>query len=184
MNIFILDTNPMTCARMHCDKHVVKMILESAQMICTTHHLYPSGSYDIPYRIAHKNHPCTKWVRESMSNYNWLVNMVGHLNDEYKYRYNHTKNHKSYDVVLSLPPPDLSDIGLTPFVMAMPDEYKSDDPVFSYKLYYNMYKAELLKYTKRIPPACFPSATVKVGGKEMNAYNVSSPNIGEKVMLR
>ena len=73
MNIFVLDDDPKTCAMYHCDKHVVKMILETAQMICTTHHLIGSYDYDIPYKSTHINHPCNRWLRDSVENYNWLI---------------------------------------------------------------------------------------------------------------
>ena len=154
MNIFALHKNPDICARWHCDKHVVKMILESAQMICTTHHLHPSGDYDIPYRIAHKNHPCTKWVRSSLSNYLWLLNLVKALNTEYRFRYDKQVNHKSYDVVQTLPLPNIPDIGSTDFARAMPDEYKIDnDVIFSYRFYYKFGKTNILHYTKRNSPS-------------------------------
>jgi len=152
MNIFVLDNDPHKAAVMHCDKHVVKMILESAQMLCTAHHLHPSGSYPIAYKKAHVNHPCTKWVRESLSNYKWLVSLAKNLNDEYKFRYNHTVNHKSFDVINSLPMPDIPDLGLTQFVTAMPDDCKTLDPVLSYRTYYNYHKRKILIYTKRSKP--------------------------------
>ena len=59
MNIFILDKDPKTAAEYHCDKHVLKMILETAQMLCTAH--WETGG-QAPYRATHKNHPCTKWT--------------------------------------------------------------------------------------------------------------------------
>ena len=124
MNIFVLDTNPKKCAKLHVDKHVVKMILEHAQMVCTTHHLHPSGKYDIPYKKTHENHPCSKWLRDSIENYDWLYKMTKALNDEYKYRFNHDVNHKSFDVIESLPTPDLPNIPRTRFARAMPDKCK------------------------------------------------------------
>ena len=68
MNIFVLDKNPIRAAKMACDKHVVKMILESAQMLCS---VQPEGT--APYKRSFYNHPCTKWVRESDANYDWLI---------------------------------------------------------------------------------------------------------------
>ena len=156
MNIFVLDSNPVKCAMYHCDKHVIKMILESAQMICTTHYVSPntSISYSIPYKITHINHPCTKWVRNSLSNYKWLLELITSLNDEFKFRYNKTINHKSYDSIKNLPLPNVKDIGLTPWSLAMPDEYKIDNnPIQSYKNYYLNAKSNILKYTNRIPPS-------------------------------
>ena len=63
MNIFKLDESPVVSAKYACDKHVVKMILESAQMLCAVH---PEGT--APYKRSFYNHPCTKWVRESNLN--------------------------------------------------------------------------------------------------------------------
>ena len=99
MNIFVLDEDPKFCAIAHCDKHVVKMILETAQMICTAHHFIGGYDYHIPYKSTHTNHPCNRWLRDSVENYKWLVQLITHLNDEYRYRYDKDVNHKSYDAV-------------------------------------------------------------------------------------
>ena len=158
MNIFILDKNPKLAAQMHMNKHVIKMILESAQMICTTHHLHYNHDvedYDIPYKKTHTNHPCTRWVRSSLSNYKWLVNLTKELNTEYKYRYEHPDvNHKSWDMVKDLPLPALDDFGLTRWARAMPDECKiGNDVVSSYRNYYNTHKLDIMTYKKREQPA-------------------------------
>lgn len=153
MNIFVLDNDPVKCAKLHVDKHVVKMILEHAQMMCTTHHVI-STDCDIPYKQTHVNHPCNKWLRDSVENYMWLYNMTEALNNEYKYRFNHNVNHKSFDVIQSLPIPDLPDIEMTRFARAMPDECKIDnDVVASYRNYYNTSKQNILKWTKRQTPS-------------------------------
>ena len=153
MNIFVLDNDPVECAKLHVDKHVVKMILEHAQMICTTHHVVGT-MVDIPYKQTHTNHPCNKWLRDSVENYMWLYNMTEALNNEYKYRFNHNVNHKSFDVIQSLPIPDLPDIEMTRFARAMPDECKIDnDVVASYRNYYNTSKQNILKWTKRQTPS-------------------------------
>jgi hypothetical protein len=158
MNIFALDNDPRLCAQYHCDKHVVKMILEHAQMLSTTARLH---DLDVGYKMTHKNHPSTIWVRESRSNYEWLMEMTRYLHSEWQYRYDHQKNHKSFDLILSLPTPDyLPDIGQTPFAMAMPDEYKSDDPVKSYRDYYVNSKKDLLVYTKRKKPNFLLTTTI------------------------
>jgi hypothetical protein len=109
MNIFVLDNDPKKCAEAHCDKHVVKMILEHAQLMCTAHHMQPNTTmqYDIPYKQTHTNHPCAVWVRQSLDNYRWLYSMTDYLNDEYKRRFNHDVNHKSFDVINNLPEPAL-----------------------------------------------------------------------------
>ena len=155
MNIFVLDNDPIECAKLHVDKHVVKMILEHAQMICTAHHINPALyiDYNIPYKKTHVNHPCAKWVRDSMQNYYWLYKMTEALNDEYKFRFNHTVNHKSFDVIKSLPVPNLPNINMTKFARAMPDECKiTDNIVKSYRNYYNMEKQNIMKWTNRNIP--------------------------------
>jgi hypothetical protein len=149
VNIFVLDLNIELCAQYHCDKHVVKMILETAQLLSSAVRM---AGLDAGYKLTHKNHPCAKWARESIDNYYWLSTLAFYLNEEYKFRYNHTKNHKSYDVICELPRPELPEIGLTPFAQAMPDEYKSNDAVESYRAYYMIEKANLLSYTKRGKP--------------------------------
>lgn len=153
MNIFILDQEPELAAQYHCDKHVVKMILESAQLLSTCNRYF---GLDEGYKSTHVNHPCAKWVRESLSNYYWLMHLAIFLNNEYRYRYNKSVNHKSLEVILELStPPGLVDIGLTPFAQAMPDEYKSENAVEAYRLYYLLEKRSILTYTKRSPPKWF-----------------------------
>lgn len=155
MNIFVLDENPVPCAIYHADKHVVKMILEHAQLMCTAHHLHPNEShdYEIPYKATHHNHPCAKWVRESKQNYQWLYNLTHELNEEYIYRYKKDHSHRSWSSVQDLPYPDIPDIGMTPFALAMPDECKMDNAVDSYRNYYNTEKQHLLKWKDRETPA-------------------------------
>ena len=132
MNIFVLDTNPKLCAQYHCDKHVVKMILESAQMLSTANR---GVGLDEGYKATHVNHPCNKWLRESLANWYWLRDLTYELHTEWKYRYGHpeSKTHKSFDVVCNLSVPNLPDIEMTDFALAMPDEYKTNDPVESYR---------------------------------------------------
>lgn len=152
MNIFVLSPTPSVCAKMHCDKHVVKMILESAQMMCTAHHLHPNGDYDIPYKKTHINHPCSKWVRDSKQNYQWLYDLTKYLNDEYKFRYNKDVDHKSWTVVKDLPVPDIPNVPMTRWARAMPDECKiGNDVVESYKTYYKT-KGKILTYKNRVRP--------------------------------
>ena len=155
MNIFVLDKNPVICAKYHCDRHVVKMILESAQMICTVHHLHknPNLTYTIPYKPTHVNHPCSKWLRDSLANYLWLFQLTKALNDEYKFRYNKIQDHKSWTAIKDLPLPNLKNIGLTRWARAMPIEAKIDnDVIASYHKYYRDFKQHLHKFTKREHP--------------------------------
>ena len=130
MNIFVLDRSPERAARAHCDKHIAKMVLESAQMLSTV-----VGG---PYKPTHKNHPCTKWVAESRQNAEWLWLLADALNIEYKERYNRTQEHKSWAVMEPLwrDIKNLPDAGLTPFAQAMPEEFKNNDAVTAYRNYY------------------------------------------------
>ena len=76
MNIFVLDHSPKTSAEMMCDKHVVKMILETAQMLCTVAH---NNGHVAPYKAAFKNHPCTLWVGKTRQNWDWLIEHDHHV---------------------------------------------------------------------------------------------------------
>ena len=132
MNIFILDQEPKHAAQAHCDKHIAKMILESAQMLST--------ALGQGYKATHKNHPCTLWTAQSRDNAEWLYALASHLNDEYKKRYKRNVSHKSWDVIRHYHNAQarrvLADSGLTPFALAMPEQYKTDDAVQSYRAYY------------------------------------------------
>jgi len=149
MNIFVLDTNIKKCAEYHCDKHVVKMLLETCQILCSTYY-YTNESHKSPYKLAHKNHPCTVWARESLSNWLWLRDLGLALYDEYKNRYGN-KDHKSGDIILGLDTPNLHNKGLTRFAQAMPVEYRDDDAVRAYRAYYVGEKKDILQYKGNIP---------------------------------
>lgn len=161
MNIFVLDTNPVTAAQLQCDKHVVKMLLESAQMLCTAHRLLDQDeviSEDL-YRPVHPKHPCTLWTMESTANYHWHYNHWIALCNEYTYRYE--KRHLSdlkFRHLLKHQPRNIPIGGLTKFRLAMGanPECMTDDPVESYRRFY-MTKQKRFKmaWTKRQPPSWF-----------------------------
>jgi len=159
MNIFALDKSPKISAQYHCDKHVVKMILESAQMLSTTVHLnfdeqkYPDFDLNSIYKPAFVNHPCRLWSEKSLDNWLWLKDLAFYLNEEYRFRYEKNINHKSFDAIQKLPIPKLPKVGLTPFAQAMPDQYKDPDSVQAYKNYYIGEKKKFCKYTKREIPS-------------------------------
>ena len=150
MNIFILDTDPNVAAQLHLDKHVVKMPLETAQMLCTI-----NASYDIPvpYKPTHKNHPCTVWANASRANYQWLVDLGLSLCHEYTYRYK--KVHACQKIIESLAmcPPQITATEQTAFAQAMPDECHKDNAVQAYQLYYKQYKSHIAKWTGRNVPS-------------------------------
>lgn len=95
MNIFILDRNPEQAARDHCDKHVVKMILESGQLLATAHHLAMPSKRMPPIKATHHNHPCSVWVRVSLDNYRWLARLAVELVNEYEVRYGKAQRWKT-----------------------------------------------------------------------------------------
>ena len=149
MNIFILDHDITRCAQAHNDKHVVKMILETAQLLSTVH--WQTGGQG-PYKQTHVNHPCSIWARASKGNYLWLCEFGIELCREYTHRYG--KVHKSEAVIRSLAKhiPPLPKFDMTPFAQAMPDEHKANDAVTAYRNYYIQEKAMLAKWTKRERP--------------------------------
>ena len=136
MNIFYLDKCPNKAARLQYNKHVVKMILESAQMLCTAHHVYGNPN-DVPYKQAHLNHPSTVWTRENSLHYDWLYEHMLALGDEYNKRYG--KNHLSIIKCLDPLAKHPENIPHEPFEQppqCMPDEYKDQCSVQAYWNYY------------------------------------------------
>ena len=173
MNIFILDNDITKCAEYHCDKHLIKMILESAQLLCTAHWISEYVGH-IPRKLTseewnevkkHKtieprpfaylptmhNHPCSIWVRESLDNYEWLYCLSLALDEEYGVRYG--KSHKSVrDCILLLPDISIPRRGLTPFAQAMPDSLKGENAVEAYRRFYHKDKATFAAWTGRSKP--------------------------------
>lgn len=148
MNIFVLDLDCKICARYHCDKHVSKMILESAQMLSTAVMRHNPLAKDL-YRSFNKNHPCCVWAAKNKSNFVWLYNLSKELGVEYSYRYG--KFHKSLAVIDNCFSyiDCIPDGELTPFAQAMPDKYRNTNPVTAYRDYYIGEKFDIAKYTKR-----------------------------------
>lgn len=156
MNIFVLDSNPQLAAQYHCDKHVVKMITESAQLLCSAYYYTPWDMEltGIPYHLTHKNHPCAIWVRESKENWLWLLSLGLCLYEEYRHRYGN-KEHAAGKVLLwnyeNIP--NLKSKGLTQRPLCMPDKYKSGrSPVTCYRKYYIGEKRNLFEWTNRDVP--------------------------------
>jgi hypothetical protein len=85
MNIFASSNCPALSARLLDDKRVVKMVLETAQLLSTAMHMH--GDDAAPYKPTHKGHPCTKWVAESGNHYMWAIEHFRALCDEYTNRY-------------------------------------------------------------------------------------------------
>jgi len=147
MNIFYLDKDPYKAASYFYDKHKVKMILESAQMLCTAHHVYGNPD-DVPYRQAHLNHPSTIWARESRPNYFWLYEHMIALGQEYTKRYG--KIHKTIDkcrFALSFCPDGIESVVFTQPPQCMPDAYKV--PGCSITAYWNYYEQDKYKVANK-----------------------------------
>ena len=174
MNIFYIDHDPIKAAQGMVDKHIVKMILESAQLLSTAHRLLDGtqvegtsktgrkakrwilhdGRQDVLYLATHIHHPSAVWCRQSVENYSWLVEHFFALMHEYTHRY--TKKHACFgdlSFMLQSPPHKLKDYDWTNMPCAMADEYKiSDDPLTNYRNYYKIGKATMHKWTNRQPP--------------------------------
>lgn len=138
MNIFVLHENPKIAAIYHHNKHIVKMPLETAQMLSTSHHMIlgDRAQKDKLYKCTHYNHGCNVWLRQSLSNYNWLCELGIRLCEEYEFRYK--RSYASLKVIkyaMNNPIP-IDDIGLTPFYLAMPDFCKESSVVESYRNFY------------------------------------------------
>ena len=159
MNIFYLDKDPEIAAQMHCDKHVVKMILESAQMLSTAHRVLDGDKYAEKmglYKLAHKNHPSTIWVRTSKKNYWWLWKHYDALMNEYTYRYGKIHATSRLRDALFKPPTNIDvDAPLTAPPQCMPAYCKGDDTVKAYQTYYIVEKSGFAKWTNRVPPKFF-----------------------------
>lgn len=148
MNIFYLYHNTKKCAQAHVDKHVVKMILETCQLLCTA--IWLSGG-EAPYKATHKNHPSAIWARANKSNWNWLKSLGLELCAEYTYRYG--KTHKSEKIITNLTVPDsIPDGDFFEPTPAMPDEYKCETSLESYRKYYRFGKQHLHSWKKREVP--------------------------------
>jgi hypothetical protein len=148
MNIFILDQDPVVAATYLNNRHTIKMVLESAQLLCTTLNLL---SIQTPYKTTHKNHPCAIWVRQNQSNFLWLYNHSLSIANEYTVRYG--KIHKCEGVIKSLynHVSKLPNGELTDFALCMPDQYKTNNPVESYRNYYIGAKRDLAQWKTNIP---------------------------------
>ena len=152
MNIFYLDKDPKLAAIYQYNKHVVKMILESAQMLCTAHHCYgsPEQKANVPYKQAHLNHPSTIWARQSKSTYMWLYDHMMALGTEYYVRYG--KTHLTITKCkefLATPPKYIQGDEWSQPPQAMPDEYKHKDSIIAYWQYYINDKSHIAGKTEK-----------------------------------
>ncbi len=180
MNIFILNDDPVIAAKEQCDKHVVKMIVESAQMLSTAHRMLDgvmdkrrsksgktmSKYWELPdaregslYKAVHMGHPCTVWTMESSANYSWHYKHFIALCDEYTYRYGkvHASDTKLRHVLQAIPK-NIPNIDRTPFKLAMGSnpECMLEDAIESYQRFYETkQKRFTMTWSKRPMPSWF-----------------------------
>ena len=150
MNIFFLDKTPEKSAQYLCDKHVPKMLLESAQMLSTALHSHTMGISTGIYKEAYPNHPMTKWVGFNQDNFNWALENAMWIDEEYKTRFK--KQHKSGKVIQCIIDndyyKDIPDGFFSEPPQCMPDEYKDKDYVSAYRKYYQGAKSYFAKWKK------------------------------------
>lgn len=138
MNIFAVNDDPVLAANDLLDRHVTKMCLETAQLLCT---VAIKRGFAAVYKPTHQNHPATLWLGKSSANWNWLCLHGIALCEEYTRRYG--KIHKCQAYIEDMLARTNEIWGEskpysehTPFAQCMPDEYKNTDPVIAYRLYY------------------------------------------------
>jgi len=174
LNIFYLSSDPKKCAEDHCDKHVVKMIIEYAQLLSTAHRILDgeetrvlsnSGKTmtsqwklhdhreNILYKCAHINHPSNKWVRAAEDHYIYLLELWNSLSREYTIRYNkvHSTWKKLVQHLNQLPKNIDRNVGFLPPPQCMPDECKKEDTVDAYRDFYKAHKREFATWKTRTP---------------------------------
>jgi len=183
MNIFVLSKDTVAAAQMHVDKHVVKMVLETAQILSTAVRLAPyvkdpsmskeacsvihdafiKENMSFIYKPSHQKHPCVIWASTNLTRFSWLKKLGIALSEEYTYRYG--KIHKSDRIIRDVFYPSTGtyfvEQPLEPFALAMPDIYKTDNVVESYRRYYLGAKQRMLVYTKRAPPSWIPEGVAR-----------------------
>lgn len=175
MNLFFLSLYAAFIAKYHCDKHVVKMILETAQMLYTCHHLCNSSDWQsqtelTPYRPTHANHPTCMWVRSSEANYKFTVQVGLELCYEYTRRYGKVHKCQPHLEWLAENIPDRLELvtnpksyysvrghpdGCTPIPLAMPEEYHHPNAVVAYRRYYRGDKRRFAKWAHSETPFWF-----------------------------
>lgn len=154
-----LDRSLIKCAQAHCDLHVNKMILESAQLLAAAIHIAePELAKGVPnlYKPTHMNHPCAVWARQSINNYLYLLDLMDALNEEARFRYSHRKVHLSLTKAQSWPFPRLPDIKFVPPPKCVHEDFKGiADTVEAYRAYYRRDKRDIATWTLRRPPDWF-----------------------------
>lgn len=152
MNIFYLSEDVTECAESHVDKHIVKMPLETAQLLCTAHWVTGGSA---KYKKTHVNHPSSVWVRQSILNYRWLCSLGKALCKEYTHRYG--KIHKCEEVIdwCINNEPSLPNYEFTEPTPAMGEEFIQSNTLSSYRNYYMKAKSHLATWKNRQKPSWY-----------------------------
>lgn len=161
MQLFVLDENVNKNVEYYVDKHVVKILTECCQILCTVYRQNTKDNIpDFIYKITHKNHPCTLWAGQCKENWQYTLSLGQALYNEYQYRYNKPDKHlKALEIIkyLRICNIDLPEFKrMTDFTLAMPDKYKHENPIIAYRQYYIGEKQHLFKWSKRNKPDWLP----------------------------
>lgn len=177
MNIFYLSKNTRKCARAHCDKHVVKMILEYTQLLFSLYHDTVSETCPADklfegcpkvYKNTHKNHPCAVWVRESSVHFDWLLDLAWALCKEYTHRYGRV--HSSQAILQWMMANRVVNPNTVFKVWQEPPQcfgpfqdtcYIEGNAKKAYRSYYALGKSHILVYTRRKKPKWLEQALEK-----------------------
>jgi len=186
MNLFFLHIDPKKCAEFHCDKHVVKMILETVQMLYTAHNVLKTPNLPndrennfVSYRSFSPKHPTCIWIRQCEKNYRYASLVAKYLCEEYTHRY--ARIHKCQQhvdwLILNIPNnfqtisynpetvlsynKEFQEQGHTPVPLAMYDDVKYHDTFKSYRFYYIVHKRRFAKWTSRSTPWWYTSGKFK-----------------------
>jgi hypothetical protein len=166
VNVFAVDRDPARAARALCDRHVVKMTLETAQILCSAARVRLGQR--APYRATHGNHPCVAWAAARRANWEWLVRHGLALADEYERRFGRVHRCRAVLVAVARLGPPRSRRRREPFAQVMPERYRGPDAVAAYRRYYVGEKLVFARWTPPArPPAWWPWRAA--GGRGMKA---------------
>ncbi len=156
MNVFAVDRDPVRAARALCDRHVVRMTLETAQILCTV--ARTRFGQRAPYRATHPNHPCVVWAAARRANWDWLVAHGLALADEYERRFGRVHASRAVIARVARRGPSPSAIRRRqPFAQVLPEQYRGPDAVGAYRRYYAGDKARFATWRPPSrPPRWWP----------------------------
>lgn len=175
MNIFVLHIDPEKSAQSLCDQHVIRMVRETTQLLSTAHRTMDTieesdNRFLLVYPEIEPDHPCLKWVMESIHNYNWLFFHAKALYEEYHFRFDKPSNYEIYGSHLYQIPHGYFNVydhlGRTPFVQQLPEQYKNimnddnnatditknNNTINAYRNFYINEVSPTTDWTKRTPP--------------------------------